>query len=57
MTKGMVKITMALLQCNLSGLAKLREDAVTSLLTSVGSGCSYPLPSAIFREVMYPACR
>ena len=42
-------------------IARLREDidALTSLFTSVRSGCSFLLPSVIFREVlfklMYPA--
>ena len=40
-------------------IARLREDALTSLFTSVRSGCSFQLPSVILREVlfklMYPA--
>ena len=40
-------------------IARLREDALSSLFTSVRSGCSFYYPSVIFREVlfklMYPA--
>jgi len=40
-------------------IARLGEDVLTSLFTSVRSRCSFLLPSVIFREVLlklvYPA--